>query len=736
LVAGTRDCSVRATADLVGELVRSGLDIDRSLVEELVGRGVTVVPYLAQILDDDKYWNLDEKTPGRGWAPISSLHLLAAIADPDGLEPILRVLHRRPDDLGDWLTEDIPSILACFGPAAVQPVKELVSNRYLDLYVRVVGSGALSLIAREHFECKDEIIDFFHKILVREGEDKTFLSFCVGDLAEVKEPNSKPIIRSLFDGGRIDEEIITWSCIEDIYQTWGDDLLGRKEDPMKFFSPGNLSYLKRISGKTSPENEIQTTTSWLKPEEPAKGKVGRNDPCPCGSGKKYKKCCLPKDRGQGKVDEDERNLRDAILEFAASERFSYDWKRALDMYRAGSEDVDFREFAEEVEFIDWVIHDYRCMSSGEPLVTIFAREKASSLNERQRRILTEWQSTLFGVYEIVGISKGEGIRLKDIITGEEYFVYDASASNATTLWDLLVTRVISVDGRLGLSGAGKLLPQTRKRDLKDLLETEFMQYQEMHREASFREFLREKSHTVIQYASGEQIPTVKTPEGDDFYFARALYGLKDREATKITLDKMQELRSAGKNDDGAYVYNWLEEERSTDQKDRRHGRGSFEERRVLGVVTLTRDSLELECFSNERLSRLQELLERELRSSITFLADLSMDVEMALKQSRNRPREEKPVLPKDEEKRVMKEYLNHYYLGKWINMKIPALRNKTPLQAMKTEEGKASLTQLLNEMQNLEERKRETGEPYFDVNKLRTKLRLPTPRGTIDEQIT
>ena len=28
--------------------------------------------------------------------------------------------------------------------------------------------------------------------------------------------------------------------------------------------------------------------------EAAKGrtKVGRNDPCPCGSGKKYKKCCL------------------------------------------------------------------------------------------------------------------------------------------------------------------------------------------------------------------------------------------------------------------------------------------------------------------------------------------------------------------------------------------------------------------------------------------------------------
>ena len=27
-----------------------------------------------------------------------------------------------------------------------------------------------------------------------------------------------------------------------------------------------------------------------------KSKIGRNDPCPCGSGRKYKKCCLHKYR--------------------------------------------------------------------------------------------------------------------------------------------------------------------------------------------------------------------------------------------------------------------------------------------------------------------------------------------------------------------------------------------------------------------------------------------------------
>ena len=31
----------------------------------------------------------------------------------------------------------------------------------------------------------------------------------------------------------------------------------------------------------------------------AEKKVGPNDPCPCGSGKKYKKCCMQKDKSAG-----------------------------------------------------------------------------------------------------------------------------------------------------------------------------------------------------------------------------------------------------------------------------------------------------------------------------------------------------------------------------------------------------------------------------------------------------
>ena len=53
-----------------------------------------------------------------------------------------------------------------------------------------------------------------------------------------------------------------------------------------------------VSAFTGTKPQPAPRTSTNSPEAPAKiqprrveEKVGRNDPCPCGSGKKYKKCC-------------------------------------------------------------------------------------------------------------------------------------------------------------------------------------------------------------------------------------------------------------------------------------------------------------------------------------------------------------------------------------------------------------------------------------------------------------
>jgi len=49
-------------------------------------------------------------------------------------------------------------------------------------------------------------------------------------------------------------------------------------------------------------------------------KIGRNDPCPCGSGKKYKRCCLSKDDAPaGFTDDDRRSALTRLERFVEKE---------------------------------------------------------------------------------------------------------------------------------------------------------------------------------------------------------------------------------------------------------------------------------------------------------------------------------------------------------------------------------------------------------------------------------
>lgn len=52
------------------------------------------------------------------------------------------------------------------------------------------------------------------------------------------------------------------------------------------FSPTTVLYLSKAF------NNLMGFANEEKPKVPAGANVGRNEPCPCGSGKKYKKCCL------------------------------------------------------------------------------------------------------------------------------------------------------------------------------------------------------------------------------------------------------------------------------------------------------------------------------------------------------------------------------------------------------------------------------------------------------------
>jgi len=116
----------------------------------------------------------------------------------------------------------------------------------------------------------------------------------VEDLAQFKDPMAIKEIELAFTKGLVDEYYIDLVKVKRIYRTPDDDMRYQRDDwePIEHFSQENIEYLDKLH-YVEAEKQKKSGSKLTKGKK--KKKIGRNDPCPCGSGKKYKKCCLRKE---------------------------------------------------------------------------------------------------------------------------------------------------------------------------------------------------------------------------------------------------------------------------------------------------------------------------------------------------------------------------------------------------------------------------------------------------------
>ena len=110
-----------------------------------------------------------------------------------------------------------------------------------------------------------------------------------------------PVIDKLFDAGYINEEIP--GNREEVHEDIGKDETFRwKKDILSIYQQYNYilenwyPYNQEYSddpGETYEPDWMPEDTPEVAPAEHSR-KICRNDPCPCGSEKKYKKCCWNK----------------------------------------------------------------------------------------------------------------------------------------------------------------------------------------------------------------------------------------------------------------------------------------------------------------------------------------------------------------------------------------------------------------------------------------------------------
>jgi SEC-C motif-containing protein len=91
-----------------------------------------------------------------------------------------------------------------------------------------------------------------------------------------------------------------WSGLEIVSTSNGQS--GDTEGTVEFIARFTENRIKKVLHETGTFKRVDGSWFYVdgtihppKPFVRDDGHVNRNDPCPCGSGKKYKKCCMDKD---------------------------------------------------------------------------------------------------------------------------------------------------------------------------------------------------------------------------------------------------------------------------------------------------------------------------------------------------------------------------------------------------------------------------------------------------------
>lgn len=183
---------------------------------------------------------------------------------------------------------------------------------------------------------------------------------------------------------------------------------------------------------------------------------GRNELCPCGSGKKYKHCCLgraePAATETGRLahvrNATERGVFDRILAWA-DRRFGPRWvKQPLDaLSEFGPIDRDELQF-----LMPWLVYhlpvqvaDRRrprsLADSGTPAECYLA-ERGDELSPVERETLTAYTRAYSSLWEARRVEPGVGIELFDLLTHESRFVHEVRGTRGLRPWSVLLASVV------------------------------------------------------------------------------------------------------------------------------------------------------------------------------------------------------------------------------------------------------------------------------------------------------
>ncbi|WP_301201191.1 DUF1186 domain-containing protein [Plebeiibacterium marinum] len=291
-------------------LYQNDMHIDREILHNILTLPRTsVIKDLEQVLVDsierfNHFHSLLKEDDGNVDFMIHAILLLGELEAVESLPVVLRMLsqHEEYFDMyfSDYLNDGLWEPVYKIANSKLDELKAFMLEPNKHTYAKSMLFKITEQIVAHQPERKQEVVNWYQDLCTEYAKcsvgdniiDNEMFAFLIWSYADIVGKDAGPYIKPLFTKGWVAEGIC--GSYNDIISESKKDRISKDEilDIDKRYDDLLNKWFDFMNEK---EYETPFNSSiWDNVNQPVlnESKVGRNDPCPCGSGKKYKKCCL------------------------------------------------------------------------------------------------------------------------------------------------------------------------------------------------------------------------------------------------------------------------------------------------------------------------------------------------------------------------------------------------------------------------------------------------------------
>jgi hypothetical protein len=278
-------------------------------------------------------------------------------------------------------------------------------------------------------------------------------------------------------------------------------------------------------------------------------KIGRNDPCPCGSGKKYKHCHLPIEEA---AQAEQRRLRQSVDTLMpqiveAARELPEAIPPALERFWNGKYSAEQLAELDDVEdrgaerFLTWFAFDYP-LDDGRTLLERLAlgQDDTLALNDDEARLIKDWPGVRLRPYVVESALKGQGMSVRDLLDEAAYEVEDHAASRRIQPGEVLVAHLVAAGNRHYIGGAAAHLTADTREKLREFAALHLEAFSRDHPGADWADLLRARSEVLNHFVMALPVEAPDPSILDNLIVQ-----------TKVSLQLAGESLGIGKRDDEA-----------------------------------------------------------------------------------------------------------------------------------------------------------------------------------------